>query len=153
MTGIIITPENWKEHRMPEAKRRFSIEAIVQYDKGFTRFQEEFGQVLDITKSGTVYVAKVYLETVARNKVERPADWQLGGWFDYDPKLFTRHDKEVMKFMPRFDQDFYDLAITQRDEIDHLIVWQGARGTGRYNLRPITVREDGLVRATYDGFD
>ncbi len=147
-----ITEENWKEHRELEAKRLFPLESLVQYTHGFMRFdQNNFGQVMRITKTGTVYVAQVALKEVRRNPVKDPAAYQLGGWIDYNPKKFKLLDGDPLKFLARLYASKTWDKNKKNGSRDYFIKWNGASDTGNYLLRPLEIGDNGLVRATHDG--
>lgn len=145
--SIEITLENWKEHKASEANHLFSVDDIVMYDHGFTRFTEKLGQVTKISPSGIVYAVKVELEYVKRNKLKHPSDCQMEGWYDYNPEKIVSKENEELKFLPKLEigyQNYIDF------NPEHPIKWNGPNGSGRYNLRPIKIRENGLVRTCHD---
>ena len=144
-----ITIENWKEEKFNEAKRLFSIDDIAIYDLGFTRFDETFGKVIDIKKSGIIYVAKANLKLIKRNKLDCPADCQLAGWGLFDPKKIISTSEEV-RFFPYLYNN-YEFDKSKGKRIDHyLIRWGGSRKSGAYNLRPIKPDNRGLVKISWD---
>jgi hypothetical protein len=146
----IITEENWKEHRYGEATRIFSVDALVQYTRGFTRFSDDhFGKVMRITNTGNIYVARMDLKEVARD-----CD-QGGGWIEYDPKR-AKSLEDTIRFLPRLDihQDWKE----KKWHLSYSISWSGPKedrehfsNMGNFNLRPLGVNKKGRVRATLDG--
>jgi hypothetical protein len=145
---VVLTNDNWKAHRESEANLKFSIDDIVMYDSGFTRFDEMFGKVKRITKTGMIYVARVELEMVNRSKLEHPDDCQIAGWSDFNPKKVTL-EGEILKFIPRlhFNQDF-DYKKKKWNYTDY-IAWYGPNRSGHYNLRPIVLDANGFARAKW----
>lgn len=145
-----INPGNWRNYKLSEANKIFSIDQIVMYDHGFTRFNEKLGKVTKITPAGIVYAVKVNLKMVKRNKLDHPADCQLAGWEDYDPKKIVSVEKEEMRFLLWLNNKSNWNEIKKEREYFYFINWHGAKHSGLYDLRPIKLKKDGLVRVSHD---
>ncbi len=159
---MIITPENWKQCRYPEANRLFAVDGFVQYTRGFATFDENnFGKVTRITDAGIVYVVQAELKEVRRNPVKHPADWQLGGWIEYDSRHASLLEDKVMRFLPNLKMDSDHDG--KKWNYTYRIQWNGPKDLppkhhnerfhelGNYDLRPLVTNKKGIIRATFAG--
>lgn len=138
-----LTRENWKDYRESEAKRIFSVDAIVQYNHGFTRSSSDnFGKITRITPAGNIYVQKINLECVSKAWPDEGPEWQAGGEMAFDPEQFELLE-EIVRFWPEIYHSHEDKGYIMR--------WHGKEGSGMSMLRPVEVGEDGLVRGNWAG--
>lgn len=150
--GVIITPDNWKDYRKSEAERLFPIDSLVQYTRGFTRFDDDnFGKVSRITGAGIVYAHMVELKEVRRK------GGQEGGWREFDSRKVTELE-EMLRFVPKL----YDIQIyvDKKWVTSYSIGWRSVKETkdinanfhniGNFKLRPAEIGKNGIIRASFD---
>ncbi|HIH24176.1 TPA: hypothetical protein HA251_04040 [Candidatus Woesearchaeota archaeon] len=124
-----LTEQNWKEHRIAQARQKFSIGDVVAYDISFGGFGGSiaFGRVQRITPAATVELELGELHLL---NVESPTPGYAAFW--YDPKVFTptsRSDHQggtiaTLPFYARFDAR--EKLINKRWTPDNRIIWQSA---------------------------
>jgi hypothetical protein len=140
-----INLRNWKMHRLSEAQSIFHSEQIVMYDERYIRYQEKVGRVQKITSEGIIYINPIELKLV-KNKRHLEKFWWFRGWSKYDPTKIEKIEEDLLKFMPSFESHYKDYNFY---DSQHSLIWKGEGLSKLWNLRPIKLDENDLVKLTY----